>query len=709
MSSRGDQADLLARARSLLDADRAAKAAALLRAALTPQDGAEGFFLLGVALHRQARRDAALAAFDDCLQRNPTRLDAQLATLVLLVEQNRQATALERCDAWLSQQPSAPLWLARAKLHAPHDNAVAEVDCRRALIHDPLLSEARLMLASLLLAHGAADKAIACIQECSPPEPAAESLLGQACLAVGDYSAAARHFRAALQQVPGDETFRVGLGLALAFLGEYDDARAELARAPGATMRMMAQETPDWSSEQRQRALDQPAYLQLMQLQMLRQRTRWHAGDKHVATVNALLDSQQAPLEDSLLWFQTLWLPVDRDLVLNAARRFSSRLACPAVTRSPRRTTSARLRIGLLSADLRPHPVSRLIAPLVREGDADWHIYASHAPRPCPAVDMLQRHASAFRDLSALSDADAAARIAEDNLDLLVDLTGYTSFLRPGIAARRPAPLQAHYLGYFNTTGAPWFDYALLDPAMAPPGEDRYWTEALLRVAPSLWLYDDTQPIADTPSRATLGLPEEAVVLVSVNSDYKIDPPLFDCWMRVLHAVPGAVLWLTPTFGQVRENLTREAGLRGIAAERLIFSDYEPDTARYLARYRAADLFLDTACCNTGTTSLDALYAGIPVLSLRGDTPSTRKGASILGALGLADCVAASLVEYEAQAIALSSDQGALSRLRQRVSQARSRAPLASASQVARLLAAFEWMIQHQRNGLPATAYSLLP
>jgi predicted O-linked N-acetylglucosamine transferase (SPINDLY family) len=215
-----------------------------------------------------------------------------------------------------------------------------------------------------------------------------------------------------------------------------------------------------------------------------------------------------------------------------------------------------------------------------------------------------------FIDLHALGDAEAARLIAQHRIDILVDLNGLTTHARPGILARRPAPIQVQYPGYPGTSGMAQVDYILGDRWVTPGDQAHAFSEHIVRLPDSFQANDDARPIApDTPSRAELGLPGHGFVFCCLNNTYKINPRVFDRWMRLLHALPQAVLWLLGDGETARQNLRAEAQARGVAPERLVFAQRRP-YAQYLAQYRQADLFLDTLPFNGGTTVSDALWAG---------------------------------------------------------------------------------------------------
>ena len=255
-----------------------------------------------------------------------------------------------------------------------------------------------------------------------------------------------------------------------------------------------------------------------------------------------------------------------------------------------RREPGARIRIGYLSADFHDHATMHLMAGLFREHDRTaFSIHAfSHGP-DCPDHAMRRLvidSVDSFTDLNRLSDAAAAQRIRDADLDILIDLKGYTKDARSGIMAHRPAPLQIAFVGYPGTMGAPFIDYLVADATVIPPAERRYYTERIIALPGCYQPTDNRRPIAPVaPSRAELGLPADGFVFCCFNQTYKITPTEFDLWMRLLDRTPGSVLWLLGCNQWAEANLRAEAERRGIDPQRLVFAAKLPQD-EHLARIR---------------------------------------------------------------------------------------------------------------------------
>ena len=338
-----------------------------------------------------------------------------------------------------------------------------------------------------------------------------------------------------------------------------------------------------------------------------------------------------------------------------------------------------RLRIGYLSADYHEHATAYLVAEMFERHDrARFEIFA-YSTGPDDTSPMRQRLLKAvdhFVKLRSLSDQDAATKIRADGIDILVDLKGYTKGARAGILARRPAPVQASFLGYPGTSGASFIDWLIADPIIVPPEHRPHYSERLALLPHCYQPNDGKRPIAEpTPSRAECGLPETGFVFCFFNSTYKITPDYFDIWMRLLHRVPGSVLWLFASNPWAELNLRNRAVAAGIGADRLVFARDLP-LAKHLARYRLADLFLDTLPYTGHTTVSDALWAGLPAITVAGTTFAGLVAASLLTAIGLPELIAPTPAAYETLAARLAQNPAELAGLREKLAHNRLSAPL---------------------------------
>jgi len=310
-----------------------------------------------------------------------------------------------------------------------------------------------------------------------------------------------------------------------------------------------------------------------------------------------------------------------------------------------------------------------------------------------------------LRDVADLSDDAVAQRIADDGIDVLVDLAGYTLGSRTGVFARRPAPVQVNYLGYAGSLGGEYIDYAIVDAVICPPRSDGDFTEKLVRLPTTFSPAGAQLPSRPARQRIEAGLPDSGFVFCCFTSNYKIDPSIFDTWMEILTRAPASCLWLAQSHGQTRDNLNREAEARGVDPCRVIYAPLETYSA-YLARYDLADLFLDTRWFNAHTTAIDALRCGVPVLTVAGEAMCSRLGASVLQAAGLPELITHSLDEYKTRAIELATDHAAFAALRDKLKRMLPDSALMDMQGRARELeAAYLEMVKRQRAGLVPDAF----
>lgn len=349
-------------------------------------------------------------------------------------------------------------------------------------------------------------------------------------------------------------------------------------------------------------------------------------------------------------------------------RRCAELAAPPAVPAPvwPVRPAGERIRVAYLSSDLHEHATARLLAGVLEAHDRGrFEIFAvSYGPDTGgPMRERLKAACEHWVEARSLPDAAIALKCREQGVDIAVDLKGYTQDGRPGILAHRAARVQVSWLGYAGTLGQ-HADIVLADAVTIPPGEETYWSEAVVRL-PIYQPNDGLGPVLPPPGRAEAGLPEGAFVYACFNNPAKITPEVFATWMKILQATSDSVLWLYAGAPGAADNLRAHAAAAGIAPERLVFAQPAPHD-RHLARHALIDLMLDTWPYGAHTTASDALRMGVPILSLPGKSFASRVGASLLTALGLPELIATSETDYVAKAI----DQGALEGLKPRLDKA---------------------------------------
>lgn len=342
-----------------------------------------------------------------------------------------------------------------------------------------------------------------------------------------------------------------------------------------------------------------------------------------------------------------------------------------------------RLRIGYLSADYCQHPVALLLAALVERHDRSRFEVLGLSTGPDDGSMIRNRLTKAFdqfHDLRGRGAHEIAALIRQLEIDVLVDLTGHTEGDHFAILNCRPAPVQVNWLGYPGTDGAPFLDVILADPVVAPPEHARCFSEKIIRL-PDCYFPTAYDPAPAAPSRRQAGLPDEGFVFASFNNAWKITRPVFAVWLRLLQAVPGSVLWLLDANDAFRDNLRRAASAANVAPERLNFAP-RTDADSHLARQQLADLMLDTSPYNGHMTSSDALWAGVPLVTMLGTAFAGRVAASLLENAGMDELITHSLEDYEALARTLATDPARLRAAREKLAAARTSMPLFDADRM---------------------------
>jgi protein O-GlcNAc transferase len=395
---------------------------------------------------------------------------------------------------------------------------------------------------------------------------------------------------------------------------------------------------------------------------------------------------------------------------LRCSRRYAANFIKADKQPRPRRLANAddssrdRIRIAYFSSDFKIHATMLLATGLFEHHDRKR--FETYAIAWAPDESLMRQRAEAafdhFIDVTTTPDEGVADLIRERQIDILIDLHGYTGKARPAALVDRPAPIQVNYLGYPGTIGADWIDYLIADRFVVPPETARFYSEKLVYLPGSYQANDNRreEPGA-APPRANLGLPEQGFVFACFNANNKITPDIFAIWMRLLQDVPGSALWLLDHGERVRANLRREAEAAGVDGGRLVFASRIP-IAQHINRLQCADLFLDTLPYNAHTTASDALWAGVPVVTCPGQSFQARVAGSLLHAMRLPELVAASRAEYEAIAVKLARDRDAHAAIRAKVMRNRLTTPLFDTERFTRgVEAAYEIMWRRWCQGLP--------
>ncbi len=585
---------------------------------------------VGLHLLELGAEGPAETCFRQALALAPGHALAHANLAKLLVRRGESANALAALRRAVELDPGVAAIHANlgGLLNTLRQYQEAEAACRRALAITPRLPAALANLGSALLLQRRFPEAEAILQEALKAEPAngdALTNLGNLLLERKRYAEAEGYFR------------RIG-----------DDRGYALSQAFHCASHLC-----DW----RRRRDD------LVALRLLLGR-----DDTYVAPFGVLtIPGEDAPL-------------LQRQAGALAARnQLAHFLARPPLVSPESRPARERLRIGYLSADFHDHATMHLLAGVLERHDRQR--FAIHLYSYGPAADdryrqLAEKNCEQFLDLRSLSDDDAAARIAADGIDILVDLKGFTQDSRLAITALRPAPVVVSWLGYPGTLGHEKLaDFIIGDPVVTPPEDADQFSERLALMPHCYQPNDRNRPVGPSPGRRAAGLPDDAFVFCNFNQSYKINPDVFDIWCRILADVPGSVLWLLESVPEAHGNLRQEAARRGIAGERLIFAPRLPQ-AEHLGRLTLADLAIDTDPYASHTTGSDALWAGVPLLARRGNTFASRVASSLLHAANMPELVCETWEEYCVKAVALGRNPEELAAVRAKLAAERLTTPL---------------------------------
>jgi predicted O-linked N-acetylglucosamine transferase (SPINDLY family) len=649
----------------------------------------------GNTLQALNRQEEALASYDRALAIAPHYLDALNNRGSALLALNRVDEAIASYDKALAINPDYVGALSnRGKaLQAlnRHEEALASYD--RALAREPGLADTLSARAAALAALGRPSEAIASCDKALAIKPGYADALsnrGVALEALHRLEEAVASYDKALAIEPRHATALMNRANALHALIRHDEAQESIEE--------LLRIEPDYSD----------ARGMLLHLQM-------HCCDwsNYADEVERLTKEVRAEKRCTTP-FAFLGVSDSARDQLQCARTYA-RDKFPASPALWNKETYAhdRIRLAYLSADFHDHATAFLTAELFERHDHTRFETTAISFGPDARSQMRSRLEAAFEhfvDVGNKGDHETASLLRRLEIDIAVDLKGFTASCRPKILACRPAPIQVSYLGYPGTMGVDYIDYILADRFVIPEEHHDCYAEKVVYLPDSYQVNDSKRRIAERiPARSQVGLPENAFVFCSFNSSYKITPMVFEVWMRLLRAVDGSVLWLAESNASASGNLRQQAMTSGIAPERLIFAPFAK-LEDHLARHRLADLFLDTLPINAHTTASDALWAGLPVVTCLGGTFAGRVAGSLLHALGLPELVTHSLGQYEALALKLATDAGMLAEIRRKLARNRDVFPLFDVERFRRHIEAayFSMWQRCQRQEAPAS-FAVVP
>jgi protein O-GlcNAc transferase len=678
-----------------------AKAEAAWRRIVTaaPADG-EAWFHLGVALQQSGRNDDAVAAYGRVIAVDPDHVLGLIGRARLLRAMGRAADGLKDGARAASLAPDEPV---AQYVHgvllldcAEPEKALAALDLAVAL--NPQFPLAHFTRALALRALHRDTEALQAVEITLSLEdmPVAHSLAGEILFAAGRVEDSIVAFDRALKGDPDLVAALLGRSTSLRCLRRSPEAKVDLDRVlslqpnfafghycHGWNAYALGDLDTALADFAEARRLDpELAQAWLMLVDLKSHRCQWD-DDRE-----GLRAAVWKGLEARLYFDPFVMLGLYDDPALHKQAAMCA--AAPGRPPLHRRRSPQRPRIALLSSDFRNHAVGWQIAELTGHFDyGRFEIVGVCAQRgrgePDPVRNRLKAQLAAFVETVGLSDLDIAARLAAAGTAIAVDLGVYTESARPEILSHRPAAVTAQWLGYPGTSGAASVDYVIADRVVVPQGAEEFYTEKIVRLPGSYMPLDTTIAPGPTPPRASLGLPDDAVVLSAFNRASKISPAMFARWLRLLAEVPGSVLWLSAG-KEAQPNLRQAAAAASIDPARLIFAERSGDRAAYLGRLTAADLYLDSFPYGGHATASDHLLAGVPVVTAPGHSFASRVAASMLTAAGLPELIAADEAAYHALAAGLARNPVARNALRSRLIAARHTAPLFDMKGMARNL-----------------------
>ncbi|MGF1621884.1 MAG: tetratricopeptide repeat protein [Rhodomicrobiaceae bacterium] len=683
---------------------------------------------LGDLLRRGGDNGAAEQAYGRAVQVQPKFPAAHANRADVLIALGRLDEARRACEKALRQAPGLALAHGVKGLilycEGRHEQAVAAYE--KALRLDRGLALVHTRLANALKELGRLDEALAANARALAADPSCiEALCNQALTlqALGRYDEAFKAYSDALTLDPDSADTLASLGLLQHGTGNSEQAVATLRRAltldphAGSVYVNLGNILKDKGEYAEAAGIyramldacpDAPPPQGLYDYCNLR---------RHICDWNGLDEAERHAIEtlklsgDRMPPFAALAMSCSPQDHLDLARRWADGFQYSGRPAARPAASRGRIRIGYLSADFYQHATATLIAELIERHDRDRFEVSAWCFSPDDGSPMRNRLKAAFdrfTSVEPLTHSQAADIIAADGIDILVDLKGYTRNARSMILAQRPAPIQVNYLGYPGTMGAPFMDYIIGDPIVTPMEHQPFFDERIVQLPDC---YQPNDRLRDSSatwlSRTDHGLPESGFVFCAFNNAYKITAPVFGIWMRLLGKVPGSVLWLLDANALAKDNLRREAQVRGIDPERLVFAP-RVSIADHLARYAHADLFLDNLPVNAHTTASEALWSGLPLVTCLGEDFVGRVAGSLLAACGLPELVTEPLADYEALAMRLAENRDERLAVRARLTQARQSARLFDTARYTRNLeAAFVHMMHLHQAGRAPQAFSV--
>jgi len=671
------------------------EAVASYAAAITCKpDYAEAYNNQGAAYKELQQYPAALHCFEAAIRLKPEYIEPYNNLGLVLHDLQRYAEAIAAYDQALTLKPDyaeayfnrGNTWQQLQKFNA----ALADFD--RAIALTPDYPQAYNNRGNTLRELQQVDAALACFEQAirlKPDHAEAHNNRGMVLKELNRFEEALLSYDCAIAAKPDFAEAHNNRGIVLYELKRFPEAIISYDKA--------LKLKPDFE------------FLYGQRLQTKLQICDWRDIEQEIAELLVKIEHQQKASNPFTVMAVTDQAAVQRKAAeIGIAEKFPRNNALGPIAKYP---LHPKIRLAYVSADFRNHPVSFLTAELYEKHDRDRFEVIGFSCGVEVNDEMrtrLKQGFDQFIDIRNLTDIQAVQLFRRMEIDIAIDLGGHTGESRTGIFALRAAPLQASYLGYVGSIGAEYIDYLIADPVVIPAAAKHHYLEKIVYL-PSYQANDTQRRIADTEfSREQLGLPATGFVFCCFNNTYKIQPDQFACWMSILDSVADSVLLLYAENSYAEQNLKNAAAAYGINPARLVFGKQLP-LPLYLARYRQADLFLDTLPYNAGTTASDALWAGLPVLTCSGEAFAGRMAASLLTAIGLPELITETRQQYQALAIDLASHPQKLADIKTKLAQNRLTTPLFDIQGFAQHIEkAYTQMYQRYQADLPAADISLV-
>ena len=622
------------------------------KALLLKPDYAHACYNIGVTLQKQGKPDEAIASYKKALLLKPDYEHACISIGNALQEQGKPDEAIASYKKALSLKPNNAIACNNMGMALQKQGQLDEAitTYNKALSLKPDYADAYNHKGNALQEQGDLKEAIASYKKALSLKPnyaQAFYNIGNALLKQGKPDEAIASYKKALSLKPNYADGYNNMGSALQRKNKLVEAIASYSKA--LTIK------PDYEAVRAQK-LHQQAHI-----------CDWPGIKVDEAHLADLGTTRQSVLPFTLLSFE------------DAPQRHRMRSQLYAKEKVPYNLLplntshflkAKKIRIGYFSTDFREHPVAYLIAKVFQLHNRDkFEIfgYSLYGSEKSEVRRRIAKSFDCFIDAQDMSDKEVTLRARQDNIDIAIDLTGYTENGRSGIFAHRAAPIQINFLGYPGTLGANFIDYIVADPIVIPSTQKSAYSEKIIYLPHTYQPNDNTRAVSQKVStKADMGLPESSFVFCCFNNNYKISPVEFDIWMRLMNKVEGSVLWLLKSNRRAEQNLLQEAEKRGVKKNRLVFAEKLPPH-EHLARHKHADLFIDTFNYNAHTTASDALWVGLPIVTKMGQGFATRVAGSLLNAVGLPELITENEQDYESLILELATNPDSLAKVKEKL------------------------------------------